>query len=120
MATRPDFIDYIREQADLGDRLVAKKMFGEYAIYLDGKVIALACDNSLFVKPTAIASPLAAGLEMRPPYPGAKPHLLADALLDNADRLKGLLLATATALPTRSPVGQVTPKRRRRPAPDPE
>ncbi|MCK7502621.1 MAG: TfoX/Sxy family protein [Comamonadaceae bacterium] len=27
-------------------------MFGEYAIYLDGKVVALVCDNQFFVKPT--------------------------------------------------------------------
>ena len=26
-------------------------MFGEYAIYCDGKVTALVCDNQLFVKP---------------------------------------------------------------------
>jgi hypothetical protein len=28
---------------------------GEYAIYCNGKVVALVCDNQLFVKPTEAA-----------------------------------------------------------------
>jgi TfoX/Sxy family transcriptional regulator of competence genes len=28
-------------------------MFGEYAIYCNEKVVALVCDNQVFVKPTA-------------------------------------------------------------------
>ena len=55
MATDSDFIDYIHEQAGLEERLTHKRMFGEYGIYLDGKVVAFACDNSLFLKPTDAA-----------------------------------------------------------------
>jgi hypothetical protein len=36
---------------------------------------------------------------VHPPYPGAKPHLRADELLDDSERLRELLLATAAALP---------------------
>lgn len=38
----------------MGDagRMAARKMFGEYALYCDDKVVALVCDNSLFVTPT--------------------------------------------------------------------
>jgi TfoX/Sxy family transcriptional regulator of competence genes len=50
MATDRDFIDYVAEQLALGERLTHKKMFGEYALYVDEKVVAFACDNSLFVK----------------------------------------------------------------------
>jgi hypothetical protein len=28
-------------------------MFGEYAIYCDGKVVALVCDDQFFLEPTA-------------------------------------------------------------------
>ena len=52
MATDGDFIDYIHEQAGFGARLTHKRMFGEYSLYLDGKVVAFACDNSLLLKPT--------------------------------------------------------------------
>ena len=27
-------------------------MFGEYAFYVNGKVVALLCDNLLYIKPT--------------------------------------------------------------------
>lgn len=56
MAAQQDFIDYVAEQIRLGPRISYRKMFGEYALYLDGKVVALACDNSLFIKPTRAAA----------------------------------------------------------------
>lgn len=36
-----------------GGDIPFRKMFGEYAIYCDAKVLALVCDNQLLVKPTA-------------------------------------------------------------------
>ena len=32
--------------------VTTRKMFGEHAVYLDGKVVALLCDDRLFIKPT--------------------------------------------------------------------
>src|SRR5690606_8541320 len=84
VATHQDFIDYVAGQASLGDRLTRKKLFGEYALYVDGRVVAFACDNSLFVKPSAAVQRLAPGLPARPPYPGAKDYPVADELLDDA------------------------------------
>ena len=52
MATDKDFVDYIAEQAQLGTSLTFKKMFGEYGVYLNEKVIAFVCDNSLYIKAT--------------------------------------------------------------------
>lgn len=103
MATHQDFIDYVAEQAALGERLTRRKMFGEYALYVDGKVVAFACDNSLFVKPSAAAQRLAPGLPARPPYPGAKDYPVADELLDDADALRTLLLETAALMPEPGP-----------------
>ncbi|MCR6687366.1 TfoX/Sxy family protein [Pseudoxanthomonas sp.] len=85
MATDRDFVDYVSEQAGLGARLSSRRMFGEYAFYLDGKVVAFACDNSLFVKPSAAAGELAPDLPRRPPYPGAKDYPVADELLDDGE-----------------------------------
>jgi TfoX/Sxy family transcriptional regulator of competence genes len=53
--------------------LTARKMFGEYAIYLDGKVVALVCDDQLFVKPAPGAQVAFPDCPTAPPYPGAKP-----------------------------------------------
>ena len=103
MATDLDFIHYAAEQIALGERLSQKKMFGEYALYVDGKVVAFACDNSLFVKPSAAADTLAPGLPRRPPYPGAKHYPVADELLDDSDRLRRLILETAALMPAPKP-----------------
>ncbi|KRA41549.1 TfoX/Sxy family protein [Pseudoxanthomonas sp. Root630] len=99
MATDQDFIEYVTEQVGLGSRLTSKKMFGEYALYLDGKVVAFACDNSLFIKPSAAAATLAPSLPQRPPYPGAKDYPVADEVLDDTDALRRLITETATLMP---------------------
>jgi TfoX/Sxy family transcriptional regulator of competence genes len=103
MATDQDFVDYVEEQAGLGARLTRKKMFGEYAFYLDGKVVAFACDNSLFIKPSKAAEKFAPGLPQRPPYPGAKDYPVADELLDDPDALRRLIVETAALMPVPKP-----------------
>jgi TfoX/Sxy family transcriptional regulator of competence genes len=103
MATDRSFVEYVTEQSGLEDRLACKRMFGEYGIYVDGKVVAFACDNSLFVKAAEATAALTAELPRRPPYPGAKPYPVADELLDDADRLHALLVATANAMPEPKP-----------------
>ncbi len=100
MATDPSFVEHVAEQARLGPRLTWRKMFGEYGIYIDGKIVAFACDDSLFVKPAAATEPLVTDLPKRPPYPGAKLYPVADELLDDPDRLRELLLKTWEAVPT--------------------
>jgi TfoX/Sxy family transcriptional regulator of competence genes len=77
-------------------------MFGEYALYIDGKVVAFACDDSLFVKPASATTALVTDLPKGPPYPGAKLYPVADELLDDPERLLQLLLATWEAVPART------------------
>jgi len=103
MATDNSFMQYVAEQIDLGGRLSYRKMFGEYAVYLDEKVVALVCDNSLFIKPTPASAALASQLPQRPPYPGAKLYPVADELLDDADALRRLVFETAQHLPVPVP-----------------
>lgn len=103
MATSVEFIEFIHQQSGLGTELTYKKMFGEFALYIDGKVIALACDNSLYLKPSKATEHLLATLSAEPPYPGAKPYLVIDEFLDDSERLQAVLLATASALPAAKP-----------------
>lgn len=114
MATDRDFIAYVTEQVALGDRLTHKKMFGEYALYVDAKVVAFACDNSLFLKPSAASATLAPDLPQRPPYPGAKDYPVADELLDDSDRIRQLILATAALMPMPKPRKAAAPRNRRK------
>lgn len=99
MSTDRIFVDYVMEQAGLGSRLTMRRMFGEYAFYVDEKVVAFGCDNSLFLKPTAAAERLVPHAPMRPPYPEAKDYPVIDELLDDGDALRIVLLATADELP---------------------
>ena len=114
MATDRDFLDYVTEQVALGERLTHKKMFGEYALYVDGKVVAFACDNSVFVKPSTAAATLAPGLPQRPPYPGAKDYPVADELLDDSDAIRRLFVETAALMPVPKPRKPVAAGKRAR------
>jgi TfoX/Sxy family transcriptional regulator of competence genes len=103
LATDAGFADYIREQAAGAGLVTLKKMFGEYAVYVDGVVVALACDNQLFLKATPATAARLANATMAPPYPGAKPHALIDEWLDDPETLAALLSDTAKALPPPKP-----------------
>ena len=103
MATERSFVDYVTEVAGLGSRLTYKKLFGEYALYLDGKVVAFACDNSLFIKPSQAVSTLAPDLPKGPPYPEAKDYPIADELLDDPEALRRLIEETAALMPLPKP-----------------
>jgi TfoX/Sxy family transcriptional regulator of competence genes len=102
MATRADTIAHLLDV--LGSLpLSARKMFGEYALYLDGKVVALVCDDQLYLKPTPAAVASLPGCPTAPPYPGAKPYLLVTDALDDPDRVGLALKAIAADLPTPKP-----------------
>ena len=103
MATTPDYIAYVLELVRLDDRLTTHRMFGEYALYVDSKVVAFACGNSLFIKYVDETAGLTAGLPSGQAYPGSKPYAIGDELLDDPKRLRSLLLATAEALPMPKP-----------------
>jgi DNA transformation protein len=53
MATNAEFIQYVCDQLRGAGAISFRKMFGEYAVYCNGKVVALVCDNQFFLKPTA-------------------------------------------------------------------
>lgn len=50
MATQKETVTYILEQLDNDAQFSARAMFGEYALYAGGKVVALICDDLLYVK----------------------------------------------------------------------
>ena len=112
MATERSFVEFVAEQADLGSRLTYRKMFGEYALYLDNKVVAFACDNSLFIKPTQAVQNGYPDFPIRSPYPGGRPHPVIDELLDAPDNLRRLIVETETLLPKPKPKKTKTRNRR--------
>ena len=111
MATDPGFIEYVKEQVGLGDRFTHKRMFGEYALYVDDKVVAFACDNSLFVKRSQAIDDIAPDLPRRPPYPEAKDYPVADELLDDSALIRRLILETAALMPPPKPKKAAAPRK---------
>jgi TfoX/Sxy family transcriptional regulator of competence genes len=103
MGSKVDTVQYICDQAGLGRRLTYRKMFGEYALYLDAKVVALICDDQLFLKPTPEGLKYLGEVTEAPPYPGARNFYLLSAVLDDTEILRGALLVTARALPEPRP-----------------
>jgi len=100
MASRQSTVDYILEQIRDAGTVSSKKMFGEYAIYCNEKVVALVCDDKLFVKPTTAGKIFATNYIESPPYPGAKPYLLISGdMWEDSEWLAELFKATASELP---------------------
>ena len=106
MASDPSFVEFVCEQIGAAGRITHRRMFGEFAIYCDGKVVALVCDNQLFLKPTAAGKALLDHVREVPPYPGARPYYLIDTQLDDADGLAAVVRATARELPPPPPAAE--------------
>lgn len=105
MSSDPRSVAFVVDQAGgaVGG-VTARAMFGEYGLYLNGRLVALICDDQLFVKPTIGGRAYAPDARDAPPYPGAKPCLVIDAeRWDDRDWLAELLRRTAAELPLPKP-----------------
>jgi TfoX/Sxy family transcriptional regulator of competence genes len=94
-----EFVEYVIDQVDDSCKLTHRMMFGGCTLYMDGKVVALICDDQLFVKPTKAGKELIGNVNEAPAYPGAKKSFLIEDQLEDRDWLTGLLRVTAAELP---------------------
>ena len=102
MSTAPDTMAFILEKLASRERFAARAMFGEYALYADGKTVALVCNDQLYVKIVPASARLESVCEQDTPYPGAKLHyVVAEDQLDLLDDLPDILFAIAAALPAK-------------------
>lgn len=98
MASQTDFVQYVADQCSGAGEITVRKMFGDYAIYCNGKIFGLICDNCLYVKPIEALRPLLRTIVMRAPYEGAKEHFCIPDL-DDRDYLAALVREACSALP---------------------
>ena len=116
MASDEEFVQNVRDQVRGAGDVSYRKMFGEYAVYVGQKVVALVCDNQLFLKQTDAARALMPSVTEAPPYPGARPHFVMDEYLDDRELISELFRVTADALPLPKPKksrgSKRTPKKR--------
>lgn len=99
MATDEAFAEFVVDQLRGAGRIAARKMFGEYALYCDDKVVALLCDNQLFVKPTEKGKAYIGDVVEAPPYPGARNYFLVEDRLEEPEWISGLIRLTAQEVP---------------------
>lgn len=90
MSTQLDFVDYVCDQAKNAGIITYRKMFGEYGIYCNGVIIALICDNQLFIKKTKAGLTFYPDCVLAPPYHNASLYLLIENL-ENSDFLCELI-----------------------------
>ncbi len=103
MPTKPGFVKFIAEQIENAGEISYRKMFGEYALYCNKKVVALICDNQLFIKPTQAGKSFIGEVVEKPPYSGAKPYYLIEAQVEDSQWLSRLVKVTEEELPMSKP-----------------
>lgn len=100
MSSQQSTMDYLLEQSASAGTVTARRMFGEFALYCDSKVVAFVCDDQLFIKPTEAGRGYLGAVTEAPAYPGSKMYYLIEGeRWDDADWLAGLVRVTAEALP---------------------
>jgi TfoX/Sxy family transcriptional regulator of competence genes len=100
MATKQSTIDFLTDQIRQAGNIRSRKMFGEYALYCNEKVVAFVCDDQLYVKPSSIAHEFLGDEALSPPYPGAKNYyLVPEEKWDDSEWLTEFIQKTAAVLP---------------------
>ena len=88
MASREDYLIYIKELLRDVPGIAHKKMMGEYILYKDNVIFGGIYDNRFLIKKTKSSQEM--NLKEQIPYPGAKPMLLVDS--EDSDEVGELVI----------------------------
>jgi TfoX/Sxy family transcriptional regulator of competence genes len=99
MASDQNFVDFVVKQIENAGEITAKKMFGEYGIYSDGKIFGLICDNKLFIKPTNSGREFIENVVEAQAYKGAKSSFLIEDKIEDSEWLSELVRISVKELP---------------------
>ena len=94
MASDAGFVQFVVDQLERAGEISSRKMFGDYALYCNAKVVGLICDNKLFVKPTDAGRKYIGDPVEAPAFPGAKPSFLIEDKLEDRKWLTELIRIT--------------------------
>jgi len=103
MASDLDFVEFVVDQVKNAGAISCRPMFGGHTLYCEGKVVALICDNQLFVKPTNAGELFIGNVVKAPPYTGAKQFFLIEEQLEDEDWISQLIALTEKELPLPKP-----------------
>jgi len=99
MANNPNAVKLILDQIDESCDVIYKQMFGGGTIYSKGKVVALICDDKLFVKPTEAGRSFIGKVKEAPAFPGAKMSFQIGKKIKDRKWLSQLIRLTEAELP---------------------
>jgi DNA transformation protein len=101
VSTDQSTIDYIVEQASRAGDVYARKMFGEYALYCDDKVVGLITNSTLYIKITEGGKAFVGKhYQEGNAYNGAKTSMvIGEDLIENREWFSELIALTAKYLP---------------------
>lgn len=96
-------MNHIHKSLGGDPRARTRAMFGEYALYYDDRVVALICDEVVYLKITpGTTALLGADHEAGPPYSAAKPHyIISEKLIQDQTKFTKLLAACAQDVPAK-------------------
>ena len=99
MATSQEYVDFVCDQIRGAGIVRARKMFGEYMVYVNEKPLLLVCDNQVYVKQLDALKEVLRDALKGFPYPGAKEHYALD--IDDREKSRELvaILDRVTPLP---------------------
>ena len=99
MATSAHTMDLLLENLESIPMIRSRKMFGEYALYVNDKVVAFVCDDRLLLKITDASTSMVRTKATGKPYPGAKDYYHIDENdWDDREYMTELITATAASL----------------------
>lgn len=98
MASDKDFVDFVVDQLEGAGSITYRKMFGEYGIYCNGTIVALVCDNRVFVKPTEAGRQYIGQVVEAPACPGAKNSFLIEDKFEDGEWFSELISITEKEL----------------------
>lgn len=103
MASDLDFVEFLVGQIEDAGVITYRMMFGGCTVYCEGKVVALICENQLFVKPTKAGRSFIGDVVEAPPYPGAKLAFLIEDQIEDKGWISNLVRLTERELPAPKP-----------------
>ncbi len=112
MASDLNYVEFVVDQMENAGEIRYRKMFGEFTVYCNEKVVALICDNQLFVKPTEEGKSFIGSVVESPPYPGAKPFFLIEDQVEDKEWISRLIHLTENELPRPKPKKKRVAKKR--------
>ena len=102
MATSPEYARFVENQFRGLEGFSMRRMFGEYAIYLQGRVLGFLADEQILLQDTPVSRKLLPDAERRELFPGSKLFVIFEDE-GNAHLLKSVSEAMWEELPLPKP-----------------